>query len=71
MKVFEIDRDNRNITKCAQWYFKDFISGIIVIVCDDILSFLTEQEQLQYYKSLHVVFAFQQTNLLYEFELSQ
>ena len=31
----------------AHWYFKDFISGIIVIVCDDILPFLTEQEQLK------------------------
>ena len=45
--------------QCAHWYFRDFISGFIVIVCIDIFSLLSEQD---------LVFAFEQ---LYEFEVSK
>ena len=50
----------------AHWYFKDFISGFIVVVCDDIFSLLSEQEQ-QLHQQRLLVFTFEN---LYEFELS-
>ena len=46
----------------ADWYFVDFTSGFIVIVCDDVFSLLSKEDQQQQYH-----FAFEQ---LYEFELS-
>ena len=50
----------------ADWYFVDFTSGFIVIVCDDVFCLLSkEDQQQQQYQSL--VIAFEQ---LYEFELS-
>ena len=51
----------------AHWYFKDFISGFIVVVCDDIFSLLSEQEQ-QLHQQRLLVFTFEN---LYEFELSE
>ena len=52
----------------ADWYFVDFTSGFIVIVCDDVFSPLSkedeQQQQQQQYQNL--VIAFEQ---LYEFEL--
>ena len=50
----------------AHWYFSDFTSGFIVIVCDVFCLLSKEDQQQQQHQSL--VFVFEQ---LYEFELSK
>ena len=50
-------------------YFKEFITGTVVIVCDDILFLMFEEGKL--YSSFHICSVFKESKLLYEFRLSQ
>ena len=53
----------------VEGYFKDFISGSVVIVCNDILFLMFEVGKL--YSSFHICSVFKESKLLYEFRLSQ
>ena len=50
----------------ADWYFVDFTSGFIVIVCDDVFSLLSKEDEQQQQQYQNLVIAFEQ---LYDFEL--
>lgn len=50
----------------AHWYFTDFTSGFIVIVCDDVFSLLSKEDEQQQQQYQNLVIAFEQ---LYDFEL--
>ena len=66
-KVFYMLNTNQLISEGdinAHWHISDYANGVMVIVCDDVFSLLSKDDQ----KHQSLVFAFEQ---LYEFELSK
>ena len=58
----------------VEGYFKDFIFDTVVIVCNDILSFMLQEGglmKLHRYYSFHICSVFKKTKLLYEFKLAR
>ena len=58
----------------VEGYFKDFIFGTVVIVCNDILSFMFQDKagelmKLYRYYNFYICSVFKKTKLLYEFKL--
>ena len=50
-------------------YLKNFFFGIVVIVCDDILSLVMEKKEMKY--NFYICRVFKESKLLYGFKLSK
>ena len=53
----------------ADWFFQDFSSGIISVMCEDVFNFLVEENQLNYSRLSHL--DFQKGNFLNEILLER